>query len=45
LIPVLGIEIYFGEDADRVILLGGGSKASQDADIATAKERWREYNA
>ena len=37
--------VYYGEDGDKIILLLGGSKASQDSDIAKAKEYWRDYNA
>jgi len=34
-----GYRIYFGKDGDRlVILLAGGTKKRQDADIAAAKE-------
>jgi putative addiction module killer protein len=40
-----GYRIYFGEDGDQVILLGGGEKATQVRDIKTAKQRWSEYNA
>lgn len=40
-----GYRIYFGEDGDNVILLGGGDKRTQDRDVKAAKERWREYNA
>ena len=40
-----GYRIYFGEDGDDVILLGGGDKSTQDRDIKTAQERWRDYNA
>jgi putative addiction module killer protein len=40
-----GYRIYFGEDGDQVILLGGGKKTTQDVDIRTAKRRWSEYNA
>lgn len=40
-----GYRIYFAEDGDDVILLGGGEKSSQDRDIKTAKQRWIEYNA
>lgn len=33
-----GYRIYFGKDGDRlVILLAGGTKKRQDADIAAAK--------
>jgi putative addiction module killer protein len=39
-----GYRIYFGKDGDRlVILLAGGTKKRQDADIAAAKEHWRDY--
>jgi putative addiction module killer protein len=40
-----GYRVYFGEDANDVILLGGGDKSTQSADIVKAKERWRDYNA
>lgn len=39
-----GYRIYFGKDGDQlVILLAGGTKKRQDADIRTAKEHWRDY--
>ncbi|WP_419605931.1 type II toxin-antitoxin system RelE/ParE family toxin [Thiolapillus sp.] len=39
-----GYRIYFGKDGDRlVILLAGGTKKRQDADIAAAKAHWRDY--
>ena len=39
-----GYRIYFGKDGDRlVILLAGGSKKRQDADITAAKANWRDY--
>jgi putative addiction module killer protein len=39
-----GYRIYFGKDGERlVILLGGGSKAHQRADIAAGLASWREY--
>ena len=40
-----GYRIYFGEDGDQVILLGGGKKTTQNVDIRAAKRRWSEYNA
>ncbi len=40
-----GYRVYFGEDGDVIILLGGGSKKTQSADIARAKDNWRDYNA
>ena len=39
-----GYRIYFGKDGDQlVILLAGGTKKRQDADIAAAKEFWQKY--
>jgi putative addiction module killer protein len=39
-----GYRIYFGRDgATLVILLGGGTKKRQQADIEAAKLLWREY--
>lgn len=39
-----GYRIYYGRDGDTiVILLGGGSKRKQAADIKAAKARWAEY--
>jgi len=39
-----GYRIYFGKDGDRlVILLAGGTKKRQNADIAAAKANWRDY--
>jgi putative addiction module killer protein len=39
-----GYRIYFGWDGERVvILLGGGSKRRQQADIARAQALWQEY--
>jgi putative addiction module killer protein len=39
-----GYRVYFGRDGDRlVILLGGGSKKRQQADINEAFIRWGEY--
>lgn len=36
--------VYFGKDGETlVILLGGGTKKTQDRDIATAHERWQDY--
>jgi putative addiction module killer protein len=40
-----GYRVYFGRDGDTlVILLGGGKKDSQDADMKLARQYWREYN-
>ena len=39
-----GYRVYFGKDGPSfVILLGGSSKQRQNAAIATAQERWRDY--
>jgi putative addiction module killer protein len=41
-----GYRVYYGLDGtDIVILLVGGSKATQRKDIEAAKEYWRQYNA
>jgi putative addiction module killer protein len=39
-----GYRVYFGKDGGRiVILLGGGTKKRQSADIDAAHELWAEY--
>ncbi len=39
-----GYRVYYGREGQAiVILLGGGSKRRQDADIAAAVERWKRY--
>jgi len=39
-----GFRVYFGKDGEQlVILLGGGSKRRQQADIEAAKALWKEY--
>jgi len=39
-----GYRIYFGWDGERlVILVGGGTKRRQQADIAAAQVLWQEY--
>jgi putative addiction module killer protein len=39
-----GYRIYFGQDeADLVILLCGGDKSTQNADIRQAKAYWAQY--
>lgn len=39
-----GYRVYFGKDGDRlVILLAGGTKKRQDADVSAAKGHWRDY--
>jgi putative addiction module killer protein len=40
-----GYRVYFGVDANLVILLTGGDKDTQPRDIARAKEFWLDYNA
>jgi len=39
-----GYRIYFGKDGDKlVILLAGGTKKRQDADIKAAQAYWKDY--
>lgn len=39
-----GCRVYFGKDGDRlVILLAGGTKKRQAADITAAKVYWQDY--
>ena len=39
-----GYRIYFGRDGEQLILLlGGGTKKGQQADIDRAKECWQDY--
>jgi putative addiction module killer protein len=38
-----GYRVYFGEHDDLVIILGGGTKKTQKADIDRAKELWSTY--
>ena len=39
-----GYRIYFGQDGPEIIiLLGGGSKKTQQADIEKARQLWEEY--
>jgi len=39
-----GYRVYYGRDGNTIIiLLGGGSKRRQNADIAAAIERWKIY--
>jgi putative addiction module killer protein len=41
-----GYRIYIGQDGEvLIILLGGGTKKGQNADIQLARQRWREYKA
>jgi putative addiction module killer protein len=39
-----GYRVYFGREGRTIIiLLGGGSKRRQDADISAAVRRWNQY--
>lgn len=39
-----GYRVYYGREGRAIIIvLGGGSKRQQDADIAAAVERWKRY--
>ena len=39
-----GYRVYYGRDGKTIIiLLGGGSKRRQPADIAAAVERWKKF--
>ncbi len=41
-----GYRIYFGQEGNElVILLGGGSKKTQQKDVDVAQELWAEYKA
>jgi putative addiction module killer protein len=40
-----GYRIYLGRDDQHIILLGGGTKQRQQADIERAKALWAEYKA
>jgi putative addiction module killer protein len=41
-----GYRVYYGQTGrDIVILLAGGDKSTQSADIQNAQEYWRKYNA
>jgi len=41
-----GYRIYLGQDGEvLIILLGGGTKKGQNADVQLAQKRWRDYKA
>lgn len=40
-----GYRVYFSLDGDFIILLLGGTKATQQRNIPKAKKFWRDYNA
>lgn len=37
-----GFRLYVGQDGDDVVMLYGGTKATQNADIAYAQALWKE---
>lgn len=38
-----GYRIYYGVSSDKIILLSGGDKSTQDADIVNARAYWEDY--
>jgi putative addiction module killer protein len=40
-----GYRIYYGQESNTVFLLTGGTKRTQNRDIARAKRLWKEYNS
>ena len=38
-----GFRIYYGTDGDSIVLLCGGDKSTQNADIRNAKAYWKDY--
>lgn len=41
-----GYRVYFGQDGEvLIVLLGGGTKKGQNADIQRAQLHWRDYKA
>ncbi len=41
-----GYRLYVGQQGDRlIILLGGGTKKGQNADIQLAQQRWADYKS
>ena len=40
-----GYRVYFGIDANEIILLCGGDKGTQTRDIKISKDCWEDYNA
>lgn len=38
-----GLRIYYGVDGDDIVLLCGGDKSSQAADIGRARAFWKDY--
>src|SRR5438094_10544270 len=39
-----GYRVYFGQEGDLVVLLGGGTKRTQSKDISRAQAHWRNYH-
>jgi putative addiction module killer protein len=40
-----GYRVYFGQDGSDVVLLCAGDESTQDQDINTARQYWKDYNA
>lgn len=40
-----GYRIYFANDGELIVLLGGSDKDNQETEIKRAKQRWEDYNA
>ena len=40
-----GYRVYFGQDGDDIVLLCVGDKSTQEKDVKTAQEFWKDYNA
>jgi hypothetical protein len=38
-----GYRIYYGMDGEKIVLLCGGNKATQGADIRRARDYWKDY--
>jgi putative addiction module killer protein len=38
-----GFRIYYGTDGESIVLLGGGDKSTQKANIRNAKAHWKNY--
>jgi putative addiction module killer protein len=38
-----GYRVYLGKDGDKLVILLGGTKQRQQADIGRAKAMWEEY--
>jgi putative addiction module killer protein len=40
-----GYRVYYGIDGEHIVLLAGGDKRTQAADVKIAQSRWREYGS